>query len=60
MSSLYNRMPSEILGIEDEYTGYCLNEACAYIHAKLDAGETPRFQKKFKSFTDMYDSYKRG
>ena len=60
MSRLYNRTPSELLGIEDEYTGYCLNEACAYIQNRLDAGESPRFKTKYKSFTEMYDSYKRG
>jgi hypothetical protein len=59
MSSLYNRTPSELLFIEDEYTGYCLNEACAYIQARIESGDSPRFKTKYKSFAEMYDSYKR-
>lgn len=59
MSQLYNRTPSELLNIEDEYTGYCLNEACAYIHSRIEAGESPRFKTRYKSFKDMYDTYKR-
>ena len=59
MSKQYSKLPSEILSIEDEYTSYCLNEACAYIHAKMEQGETPKFQKKYSSFSELYDSYKR-
>lgn len=56
MSQLYRKTPSELLAIEDEYTGYCLNEACAYIQAKIDSGDSPKFRVKYKSFTDMYKS----
>lgn len=54
MSRMYNRLPSEIISIPDEYTAYCFNEACALIIAKLEAGESPRFEIKFKSFKDIY------
>lgn len=54
MSRLYQKTPSELLGLSDEYTSYCLNEACAYIISKIDNGEEPAFKKKYKSFTDLY------
>lgn len=57
---MYHKTPAELLGIEDEYTAYCLNEACAYIQVCIDNGQTPKFTKKFKSFTDMYESYRKG
>lgn len=60
MSNLYKRTPSELLCIEDEYTGYCLNEACAYIQERINAGENPKFKTQFKSFKDLYAHYGRG
>ena len=36
MSRLYHSRPSKILGIDDEYTAYCLDEACAFIISKID------------------------
>ena len=35
----YNKLPSEILHIDDEYTAFCLDEACAYINMQLEKGE---------------------
>ena len=29
------------MGIEDEYTAFCFNEACAFIVTKLKDGEKP-------------------
>lgn len=60
MSKQYHKTPSELLGIEDEYTGYCLNETCAYIQARMDSGESPQFRAKYKSFADLYRHYERG
>lgn len=67
MSRLYNCLPSEIICIDDEYTAYCFNEACALILIRLQKGEKPRFQKErfkgrkdthFTNFSDMYKYYK--
>lgn len=54
---MYKRSPSNLLDITDPYTAYCLDEACAYIIKKLEAGEEPTFRKEFKSFADMYRHY---
>ena len=48
MSRLYHSRPSKILGIDDEYTAYCLDEACALIISRIDDGEKPKFDKKEK------------
>nr|DAL32593.1 MAG TPA_asm: hypothetical protein [Caudoviricetes sp.] len=56
----YKRTPSEILGIDDPYTAYCLDEACALIAAKLDNKEEIYFPKEYTSFSDMYDSILKG
>ena len=48
MSRLYHSQPSKILGIDDEYTSYCLDEACALIISKIDNDEEPNFNKKEK------------
>lgn len=54
MSRMYNRLPSEFLGIEDHYTAYCFDEACAVIQGRIENNETPKFKVKYKSFTDIY------
>lgn len=62
MSKLYNCKPSDIVGVQDTYTAFCFDEACAYIRQKLEAGEIPQyeenelFQKKqeYHSFSDFY------
>lgn len=58
MSKYYNKRPSEIVGIDDTYTAYCLDEACLYISKRLKNGETPKFKKNYSSFTDLYKSLK--
>lgn len=57
MSQQYHKTPSELVYIDDEYTGYCLNEACAYIQAKIDQGELPVFEQHYTSFTELYSKY---
>lgn len=59
MSKQYRKSPSELLGIEDEYTGFCLNEACMTIQVRMENGESPQFHKKYRSFTDLYSNYRR-
>ena len=45
------------MGIIDPYTSYCLDEACAYIRARLDNGEEIHYEKKYSSFTELYSQY---
>lgn len=44
MSKQYNKLPSELLYIEDEYTAYCFNQVCAEIMHKLEQGQKPHFE----------------
>lgn len=57
LSREYQSRPSEIFGIEDAYTAYCLDEACAYIITRIKDGETPTFAKEYKSFRELYKQY---
>lgn len=45
MSRIYNCLPSQMLRIEDDYTAYCFDEACALIMSKIDNDEKPKFKK---------------
>lgn len=57
MVKRYKKLPSELMSIEDDYTAYCFNEACAFILGKLEAGEEIQFKKQYKSFTQLYAQY---
>ena len=58
MMKEYHKTPSELLNIvDDEYTSYCLNEACYYIDKMIENGNEPTFEKRYKSFTDLYNDY---
>lgn len=57
MVKLYKTPPAELLGIEDCYTAYCFNEACTYILARLEKGETPTYKQPYTSFSDLYKQY---
>lgn len=35
-------MPSEVMGIENEYVAFCFNEACMYIQSNLQKKHGPR------------------
>ena len=39
----YHKRPSEILGIQDEYTAFCFDEACIFIKAQLMDKKKPRW-----------------
>lgn len=62
MAKLYNSLPSDIIGVEDNYTAFCFNEACAYITNRLQQGDKiiyeeekkEKVNKKYKSFKDFY------
>lgn len=53
----YGKRPSELLDIEDNYTAYCLDEACAYIMNRIDQGDEMYFEKHYTSFTELYADY---
>lgn len=40
-SRMYNKKPSEMLNIQDEYIAYCFDEACIYIFNKIQDGDIP-------------------
>lgn len=43
MIKRYGQRPSELLGVEDGYAGYCIDEACMYILCKIDEdGRLPK------------------
>ena len=60
------KSPSDILGITDSYTSYCLNEAIMYIISKLNNGDKPNFDlldenkkaRHYTSFSDLYNKFK--
>lgn len=57
LAKRFNRLPSELLNLEDEYTAFCFDEACGLILDKLESGEEIRFQQKFSSFSELYANY---
>ncbi len=63
MSKLYNCLPSDIIGVEDNYTAFCFNEACAEIILRLQNEEKPIYreqeeeQEEYSNFTDFYKNF---
>lgn len=57
MVKRYNSRPSELMSIEDDYTSYCFDEACAFILGELEAGKEIQFKKKYNSFSQLYAQY---
>lgn len=56
--------PSDLLDIDDAYTAFCFNEACAFIIKKLQDGETPILRNeseedKKKVYSKPSDFYKK-
>jgi len=39
----FNRLPSEILRIKDEYVAFCFDEACYYIINQMENKKKPHF-----------------
>lgn len=55
-------LPSQVMGVEDEYTAFCFNEACALIISKLKDGLKPivRFDENNKKiYSKPSDFYKK-
>lgn len=72
MSKLYDVRPSVLLDIDDGYTSYCFDVACAYIISRIKDGEEPNFKvvdentnvekPHYNSLKEMYSKmgYKNG
>ena len=59
MAKVYNQRPSIIIGLVDDYTSFCFDEALAYIISEIEKGNEPKFpqlQKTYKSTKEMYKS----
>lgn len=52
--------PSQIMGIDDVYTAFCFDEACALIVTKLQNNETPIIKEESEvNYTKPSDVYKK-
>ena len=52
--------PSELLDIEDKYTAFCFDEACAYITKRLKDGDKVNVkQQEKKVYKKPSDYYKK-
>lgn len=60
MAQRYGKTPAEILRIEDPYTAYCFDEACAVIASKMDEGEKPNFVVHYRSASELYSKILNG
>lgn len=58
--------PSDVMGIEDAYTAFCFDEACAMIVKRIKDGEKPIFlkgkdkdgyTKEYSRPSDLYNKY---
>jgi hypothetical protein len=49
--------PSLLLEIDDVYTAYCFDEACAYFVRQLEDDKEPKFRSKHTSFRELYAGY---
>lgn len=57
MGHVYRKRPSELLAIDDPYTAYCLDEACALIVQHMQNGDEPKFHRECSSFAELYKQY---
>ena len=52
--------PSQIMGIDDVYTAFCFDEACALIVTKLQDKEIPIIKEESEvNYTKPSDVYKK-
>ena len=56
MSLLWNRLPSEVLHIEDSYAAWCLDEAVYYLYCLMREEETPEEEAPTKLPRDVLES----
>ena len=66
-SQKFNRLPSEIARINDEYTAFCFDEACMYIISQLESEKKPIWPEDTmkedgtrKTFLDVHLEKQRG
>lgn len=59
LANVYKCRPSTLLDIDDPYTAYCFDEACAAIIKNIEDGEEPTFKVKYKSFKELYAKYEK-
>jgi len=61
LAESYQCRPSSLFDIQDPYTAYCFDEACAYIKAKIKAGEQPVFREQgnYSSLSEFYSKINR-
>ena len=59
-----NTRPSEFMGLTDEYTSYCFDEACAQIMYRLENNEEPYFKETDETHytrpSELYKKYEKG
>lgn len=48
MTKMYNQRPSQFIGIDNDYTAYCFDEAVGYIRNAIDSGKTVRWEDRDK------------
>lgn len=46
-----------MMGIDDPYTAFCLDEACGEIELRIKNKEVPVFRKHYSSFSDFYKKF---
>lgn len=57
--------PSDLMGIEDAYTAFCFNEACAFIIKQIKDGKEPVVSinntggSEYKRPSDLYKKYEK-
>ena len=49
----FNKLPSEIARIYNEYEAFCFDEACDYIIRQLEDKKTPRWREDRQSKKDV-------
>lgn len=62
VSRYYRERPSRLMAIQDEYTAYCFDEACAVIQYKREVdkveprfwGDAPAEIKHYSTPSEMY------
>lgn len=64
MAKMYSCRPSALIGLEDPYTSFCFDEACAYIHMEIvENNKKPMFnhlkEDKPQHYTRASEFYRR-
>lgn len=51
----FNKLPSEVVHIDDDYVAFCFNEACLHIINQLENKKKPHFKdEKVDNDKDKY------